>query len=266
MAPVAPLEAARIDVVHPQLRGRAESARTVARVVAQAAAPLLFGILSDQLAGGGADGLRAAFLVYLSLLAVSSLLLVLAGARIPSEVASVQESVVEERDRVAILRFEKFGAGNRYTEPHARRWARRSGADNRGATMTAIGGIGASAPGARSGGAVRRLERRVTSAPSSSPAWSVFVALAGVFVALGFAITGPLHAPVGHWDATVARWFFEERTSGGNSWSAAATWLAETPVVVGLGAVTALVLAYRRHWHDGRRLSSAACWSRSAST
>ena len=31
MAPIAPLEAARLDVVHPQLRGRAESARTVAR-------------------------------------------------------------------------------------------------------------------------------------------------------------------------------------------------------------------------------------------
>ena len=96
MAPVAPLEAARLDVVHPQLRGRAESARTVARVVAQAAAPLVFGILSDQLAGGGADGLRAAFLVYLSLLAVSSLLLVLAGREYPREVASVQESVVED--------------------------------------------------------------------------------------------------------------------------------------------------------------------------
>jgi predicted MFS family arabinose efflux permease len=96
MAPIAPLEAARLDVVHPQLRGRAESARTVARVVAQAAAPLLFGLLSEVLAGGGADGLRAAFFVFLSLLAVSSLLLVLAGREYPSEVASVQQSVVEE--------------------------------------------------------------------------------------------------------------------------------------------------------------------------
>ena len=96
MAPIAPLEAARLDVVHPQLRGRAESARTVARVVAQAAAPLVFGILSDQLAGGGADGLRAAFFVFLSLLAVSSLLLMLAGREYPREVASVQESVVDE--------------------------------------------------------------------------------------------------------------------------------------------------------------------------
>jgi len=95
MAPIAPLEAARLDVVHPQLRGRAESARTTARVVAQATSPLAFGVLSDVLAGGGADGLRAAFLMFLSLLAVSSLLLVLAAREYPREVASVQESIVE---------------------------------------------------------------------------------------------------------------------------------------------------------------------------
>ena len=94
MAPVAPLEAARIDVVNPQLRGRAESARTIARVVAQSAAPLLFGVLSDTLAGGGADGLRAAFLVFLPLLAVSSLLLAAAARQYPSEVAAVQESTL----------------------------------------------------------------------------------------------------------------------------------------------------------------------------
>jgi predicted MFS family arabinose efflux permease len=95
MAPIAPLEAARLDVVHPQLRGRAESARTAARVVAQAVSPLLFGVLSDTLAGGGAEGLRAAFFVYLAVLAASSLLLIVAERDYPSEVASVQESVVE---------------------------------------------------------------------------------------------------------------------------------------------------------------------------
>jgi predicted MFS family arabinose efflux permease len=99
MAPVAPLEAARIDVVNPQLRGRAESARTLARVVAQSAAPLLFGLMSDQLAGGGADGLRAAFFVFLPLLAVSSVLLAAAAREYPSEVASVQVSTMTESDR-----------------------------------------------------------------------------------------------------------------------------------------------------------------------
>jgi predicted MFS family arabinose efflux permease len=95
MAPIAPLEAARLDVVHPQLRGRAESIRTTARTAAQAAAPLLFGVLSERLAGGGSDGLRAAFFVFLPLLALSSILLIAAGREYPSEVAAVQESVVD---------------------------------------------------------------------------------------------------------------------------------------------------------------------------
>jgi sugar phosphate permease len=98
LAPTAPLEAARLDVVHPQLRGRAESVRTIARTAALAVSPLVFGYLSEHLAGGGAEGLRAAFLVFLPLLACSSLLLVVAAREYPAEVASVQESVVEVGD------------------------------------------------------------------------------------------------------------------------------------------------------------------------
>ena len=51
-------------------------------------------------------------------------------------------------------------------------------------------------------------------------------------------------------DASVGHWFFEQRTSGGNSWSAVGTWLAETPVVVGLGIVAARLPRYRRRWHE----------------
>ena len=98
MAPIAPLEAARLDVVHPQLRGRAESVRTMARVAAQATAPLAFGLLSDSLAGGGADGMRAAFLAFLPLLGLSSALLVAAAREYPSEVASVEASSIEGPD------------------------------------------------------------------------------------------------------------------------------------------------------------------------
>ncbi len=99
MAPVAPLEAARLDVVHPQLRGRAEAARVFARLAAQASAPIVFGILSEVLAGGGSDGLRLTFLMFLPCLAVSSVLLALATRDYPSEVASVQQSVVESPGR-----------------------------------------------------------------------------------------------------------------------------------------------------------------------
>jgi predicted MFS family arabinose efflux permease len=93
-APIAPLEAARLDVVHPQLRGRTESARMIARVAAQASAPLVFGVLSSTLGGGGAEGLQLAFFALLPLLAASSVCLAIAVRHYPSEVAAVEESEV----------------------------------------------------------------------------------------------------------------------------------------------------------------------------
>lgn len=93
-APIAPLEAARLDVVHPQLRGRTESARMIARVAAQASAPVVFGVLSSQLGGGGAAGLQLAFLLMLPLLAASSVCLMIAVRHYPSEVAAVEASEV----------------------------------------------------------------------------------------------------------------------------------------------------------------------------
>jgi MFS family permease len=95
-APIAPLEAARLDVVHPQLRGRSESVRIVVRVAAQAVAPLLVGVLSGVLGSDAAEGLQLAFLVLLPLLALSSVLLLLATRHYPEEVAAVEESTVEE--------------------------------------------------------------------------------------------------------------------------------------------------------------------------
>jgi MFS family permease len=97
-APIAPLEAARLDVVHPQLRGRTESARMIAQIAAQAAAPLVFGVLSGELGGGGAEGLRLAFLLLLPLLGASSIFLMVAARHYPHEVAAVEESDVEEID------------------------------------------------------------------------------------------------------------------------------------------------------------------------
>jgi predicted MFS family arabinose efflux permease len=99
-APIAPLEAARLDVIHPQLRGRAESARILARVFAQASAPLVFGALSETLGGGGATGLQLAFLALLPGLAAGGVLLMFASRSYPREVAAVQESTMSsEGDR-----------------------------------------------------------------------------------------------------------------------------------------------------------------------
>ena len=61
-----PLDAARLDIVPARLWGRAESVRTVLRQVAQAAAPLLFGLVADTF-----GGLESAFLIMLVPLAAS---------------------------------------------------------------------------------------------------------------------------------------------------------------------------------------------------
>jgi len=96
-APIAPLEAARLDVIHPQLRGRTESARMIARVAAQASAPLLFGVLSSALGATSTEGLQLAFLALLPLLALSSVCLMVAARHYPEEVASVEASQVDDR-------------------------------------------------------------------------------------------------------------------------------------------------------------------------
>ena len=58
-----PLDAARLDIVVPGLWGRAEAVRTMVRTGAQALAPLLFGVVSDYIFGGGRTGLQWAFFV-----------------------------------------------------------------------------------------------------------------------------------------------------------------------------------------------------------
>lgn len=74
------LDAVRVDVVAPALRGRAEAVRTVVRVVAEGAAPLVFGLVAS--AYGGADtGLQRAFLTALpGLVVAAAVLLVAAGS------------------------------------------------------------------------------------------------------------------------------------------------------------------------------------------
>lgn len=91
-APLPPLDAVRLDVIHPQLWGRAEGIRSLVLVVAEAGAPLLFGVLSDRIAGGGAAGLRWTFLLMLSGLVVSAAILQVARRFYPSELAAAGTS------------------------------------------------------------------------------------------------------------------------------------------------------------------------------
>jgi MFS family permease len=83
-----PLDAARLDIMPPQLWGRAEAIRTVLRGLAQALAPLLFGAVSDYVFGGGRFGLQWTFVLMLLPLGASAFLLFKALRTYPVDVAS----------------------------------------------------------------------------------------------------------------------------------------------------------------------------------
>jgi predicted MFS family arabinose efflux permease len=86
VAPSAPLDAVRLDLVHPRLWGRAEGVRNVVQIAAEAGAPLLFGYLSDRI------GLRATFLFGLGALVVAALLLLTARRFYAPEVLAAAET------------------------------------------------------------------------------------------------------------------------------------------------------------------------------
>jgi MFS family permease len=104
-----PLQAARLDVVPAGLWGRAQSALTVVRSLAQALAPLVFGGVSQLIAGivpsqapigthikapsaNTSTGLEITFLVMLVTLAAAGYLLFRARASFPSDVATAAAS------------------------------------------------------------------------------------------------------------------------------------------------------------------------------
>lgn len=68
------LDALRLDVIRPDLRGRSESIRTVVLTGFEGSAPLIFGFLADHLAGGGRLGLEHALLLTLPAVTLSGLL------------------------------------------------------------------------------------------------------------------------------------------------------------------------------------------------
>jgi hypothetical protein len=100
------LDAVRLDVMHHRLWGRAEAIRTLLRRIVVAAAPLVFGVLADQLASSrshagaqhgfdanaSAAGLHATFLVLLAALALGGLLTFRARRTYPRDVATALAS------------------------------------------------------------------------------------------------------------------------------------------------------------------------------
>jgi MFS family permease len=103
-----PLDAARLDIVPSGLWGRAESTRTFLRSLAQAVAPLVFGGVSDLIAGiapeqapigshpvvspGAARGLEIAFLLLLGTLVAAGVFLLKARSTYPRDVATAAAS------------------------------------------------------------------------------------------------------------------------------------------------------------------------------
>lgn len=94
-----PLDAARLDIMPHWLWGRAEGVRTLLRSLTTAAAPLLFGFISDQLGSGtsthasgqniNAGGVSWAFLIMLIPLAAAGLIMLLLARRdYPRDVAT----------------------------------------------------------------------------------------------------------------------------------------------------------------------------------
>jgi MFS family permease len=103
-APDPALNAARLDVMHPRLWGRAEGVRTVLRMLALALGPLMFGFVSAALGGPHAaragDGvvkhspaLAYTFLVMLVPVALSGLILLRARRTYPRDVATAAASI-----------------------------------------------------------------------------------------------------------------------------------------------------------------------------
>jgi MFS family permease len=107
------LDAARLDIMPARLWGRAESARTFLRSLAQAIAPIAFGGVSDLIAGiapaqvpvgvhpgvisaSEARGLEIAFLIMLATLGAASIVLFRARKTYPRDVATAAASQLAE--------------------------------------------------------------------------------------------------------------------------------------------------------------------------
>jgi predicted MFS family arabinose efflux permease len=83
-----PADAARLDIMHPYLWGRAEAIRTVLRLVAEAIGPLLFGFIAEHVFGGGPAALDHTLLVMLIPLFVSASIGLVAFRTYPRDVAT----------------------------------------------------------------------------------------------------------------------------------------------------------------------------------
>jgi MFS family permease len=89
---LAPIDAARLDIIHPRLWGRGEAGRMALRSAFEGAAPLLFGAMSGWL-GGGTQGLMWTFLIMLLPMVLAAALVVPGLRTYPRDVATAAASI-----------------------------------------------------------------------------------------------------------------------------------------------------------------------------
>ncbi len=94
-----PVDAARLDIMHPYLWGRAEAIRAVLRLVAEAVAPVTFGYVAEEVFGGGPTGLDRTFLVMLLPFFVSGGIGVIAFRTYPRDVATADAYTRRTEDK-----------------------------------------------------------------------------------------------------------------------------------------------------------------------
>jgi MFS family permease len=99
-AAVAPIDAARLDIVVPQLWGRAEAGRMALRSAFEGSAPPLFGALSVWLGGKNpTQGLEWTFLLMLAPMIAASLFAFPARKTYPRDVATAAASTTRDRSK-----------------------------------------------------------------------------------------------------------------------------------------------------------------------
>jgi hypothetical protein len=90
------LDAVRIDLIPPPMRGRAEAVRTVLRAAFEGLAPLLFGLITS-LVGSDDRGLQLAFLTALPSILVAAWLLQQAAGTFDADRDAVRHTDFDER-------------------------------------------------------------------------------------------------------------------------------------------------------------------------
>lgn len=91
-APNPPLDAARLDIMPPALWGRAEGVRTILRTLGEAAAPTLFGYVSERVVAVGGSPLADTFVLFLVPLAAAGFIALPALRTYPRDVVAAVAS------------------------------------------------------------------------------------------------------------------------------------------------------------------------------